>query len=562
MRRLRTNAITVSCASVAVALTCSPFAHAADAEGVVTGLDGPDLYVDLGALQGATVGARVELWRFIAVVHPTSRVVLRDRFLLGSIKLTEVRTRLSLGRVEDGARHAPAVGDIVVLRKSDPPSSPSTQPVTPPAAPSQPLQPAQASQAPQAPQAPQAAQPSTQDVALAQLMVGLTGKGVTTRVRAYEEFIKSHPDSPHARFLREEAYVLRRTLEPATSTQPDTSGQPSTASPSAKPPLHVRFDPPAIGLTGASMDFSIGLDATMLGAQLHYRTRGGGVYTTVRMEAIGRGYFRARVPALPQAGLEYFIEAISATGTTVAAVASAETPEQLSVRDIEPRAAHTNLYTASLWTDYAAYNVKRDNDSALQVEGLVGARFRDVGLRAVRSGFGVYRGKGGSLEELDRLGRDPREVGLTYGHLEAEFAFTPIVSATGRAIVGLGDIGVRFGAQGFLRIGNDRKTNLSFGGELLGGVGVRGIVELQWNSLPRVPIVFRSEVTNQPAGSTPTRATNATEASAPGDIGARAIAQIGYRWPFALTTSLRVSYQGRTINHAGPGLGAAVSYEW
>ena len=104
------------------------------------------------------------------------------------------------------------------------------------------------------------------------------------------------------------------------------------------------------------------------------------------------------------------------------------------------------------------------------------------------------------------------------------------------------------GAQAFVRIGNDLATNLSIGGEVLGTVGQRGIVQLEWRTIPRVPIVLRTEITNQPAG---TR-----------DIGARVIAQIGYQFVRDLTISARVSYQGRTISDAGPGAGLAVSYQW
>jgi hypothetical protein len=64
-----------------------------------------------------------------------------------------------------------------------------------------------------------------------------------------------------------------------------------------------------------------------------------------------------------------------------------------------------------------------------------------------------------------------------------------------------------------------------------------------------VPIVLRSEVTNQPAGTG-------------SDVGVRLIGQVGYRILPHLVLAGRVSYQGRTINHAGPGVGAAVGYAW
>jgi len=150
--------------------------------------------------------------------------------------------------------------------------------------------------------------------------------------------------------------------------------------------------------------------------------------------------------------------------------------------------------------------------------------------------------------------------------LEGEFATSRIVALIGRLALGLTDDGVNGGGQFFVRLGNDQMTNLLLGGEVLGGIGTRGIAELQWNTLPRVPIVLRTEVTNQPAGTSPGRSTApdpaSTVAADRGDIGARAMVQVGYRLVPELTVALRASYEGRTIQHAGPGAGAGATYSW
>ena len=156
---------------------------------------------------------------------------------------------------------------------------------------------------------------------------------------------------------------------------------------------------------------------------------------------------------------------------------------------------------------------------------------------------------------------------MTYGYLEGEFGTSNFVGLIGRMVLGLTDEGVDGGGQLFVRLGNDKLTNILLGGEVLGGIGLKGIAELQWNTIPRVPIVIRTEVTNQPAGSPPQGSTDT--ASSPsssslrdGDIGARAMVQIGYRIVPSFTFALRGSYEGRTIQHAGPGAGAGVSYTW
>jgi len=190
-------------------------------------------------------------------------------------------------------------------------------------------------------------------------------------------------------------------------------------------------------------------------------------------------------------------------------------------------------------------------------------RFGDIGIRAVRTGFGVYRGVSGSLEELDNLSiKYPleREVGLTYGYLEGEFGILHSASLIARLVGGLTEAGTTTGALAMVRIGNDLETNLELGLEVLGGVGLRSITQLELHPTPRFPVLVRSEVTNQPAGVSDPNFRGPVELH--GDIGLRAIVQPGYEvWP-GLVLAVRLSYQGRTIYHAGPGFGGTVSYSW
>jgi hypothetical protein len=243
----------------------------------------------------------------------------------------------------------------------------------------------------------------------------------------------------------------------------------------------------------------------------------------------------------------------------------AETPERVAVVSLPEHAPEPGrAAVASLSTDYADWNNLEGNDRVWQSEGFVGLRLRDVGLRAVHTGFGVYRGIGGSLSELDEQHLRGRRVGLTYGYLEGEVGVSHFVGLLGRAVVGLENDGISGGAQMLVRLGNDRETNLLIGGEVLGSIGLRGITQLELQTFERFPIVLRTEVTNQPAGtgSEMTDTPPSGDASQQGEVGARVMAQVGYRVTPGLTLAVRGSYQGRTIHHAGPGLGGAVSYEW
>jgi hypothetical protein len=155
--------------------------------------------------------------------------------------------------------------------------------------------------------------------------------------------------------------------------------------------------------------------------------------------------------------------------------------------------------------------------------------------------------------------------------LEGEIGIGSMVGLVGRGIVGLDDGGLTGGAQALVRVGPDLATNLLVGCELLGGVGLRAMAEVDIAVLDDWPLMLRAEVTNQPAGVeasvTSVRpaeegATRERTSLGRNDIGVRAIAQVGYRIVDSLTVALRVSYQGRTIWHSGPGLGGAVSYTW
>jgi hypothetical protein len=78
--------------------------------------------------------------------------------------------------------------------------------------------------------------------------------------------------------------------------------------------------------------------------------------------------------------------------------------------------------------------------------------------------------------------------------------------------------------------------------------------------------VLRTEVTNQPAGDSPTadqRGVNGEgKAQGTGEVGVRTIIQVGYKLLPSFLVAARVSFQGRNIRHAGPGIGAAVGYTW
>jgi hypothetical protein len=565
--RARAVARVTTCVVAALAAS-SPIAAHAQArpiapDGTVVGIDAGDLVVDIGSAKGLHDGDLVELWRPLRLKHPATGQVLVERFRIGTLRLTQVRTAMSLAIVEGDASRAPAAGDVVVLpdaareaaREAARPivigaaprpipgagagAAPSTSPSTSTGASTSASTSTSTSTASNAPPA-QAGKVLPLDPdgqALADMMAALTGADPQMRAYAYGTFVRARPKSRFTKVLNEEIAALRSPLDRAKKER-GREYQWST------PKLdRVR--------AGEPQRFAVELDPLFIGAVVHVRKKGAPAYRSVPMENIGPRYWAATLPgdAMTDGGMEYFVEGVPKESAAVAVVGTADAPNAVDV-DVTPgmlRSPET-LAQVALQSEFASFNIKKPNDYVWQTEGTVGWRLRDEGIRAVRSGFGVLRGKGGTLRDLDELGRSPDTIGLTYGYIEAEITLTSTYSLIGRPILGLREQGITGGAQGFLRIGNDLRTNLSIGGEVLGTVGQRGIVQLDWRTISRFPIVLRTEVTNQPANS--------------GDIGARAIAQVGYQLTPELVLAVRASYQGRTINHAGPGAGLAVSYQW
>ncbi len=544
-------------ASLSLSPTESPAAEPRVVEGYVVALSNGDIVVDLASSRGASVGDTIEIWRPLSLIHPVTKKRVKDRFRIGRLRLTQVRERLSFARPSGALTREPKAGDVVVLRRVVAPTSVPRPPAgTLPAAAAEKKPPPDAATIARA-MSPPSSDP--EERAVAKLFDGLRNAPLSVRIKAYESHVAAQPKGRFAAVLWEEAQFLRRLL--AAGNDVDN--------------IELRsFQEPKQAISGRPLSLGLEVSGAARGAVLHSRHAGEVAYVTTPLRSAGPHYFVVQLPAARVVGdeLQYFIEATDAKGKATELVGSADRPIRVAVHEIpRPEPPGRPEATVSVWTDYADYNRFRGNDRVWQTEGYAGMRFSDVGIRALRSGFGVFRGVGGSLEDLDELNKSARRVGLTYGYLEGEYAFSSFTALIARGVIGLRDDGVSTGAQAMIRLGSDRGTNLQIGGEVLGGIGLRGITQLELKTFERLPILLRTEVTNQPAGATATvENVEPNQPSAlPSDtsldrseVGARVIAQVGYEvWP-GLVVSARGSYQGRTIKHAGPGFGGAVTYTW
>jgi hypothetical protein len=525
----------------------------------VLAVQASDVILDLSEAQAITPGRSVELWRPIRLRHPVTGRSIEDRFRIGTLSITQVRPHLSLAIANGELERPPQPGDVVIV-VPDLAALPLAVAVEPVAA--------AAVVAPAVPVAPSAAPGAAVSagardadaISLSLLFDSLKGRSPRERVAAYTAFTQAHPGHRYGAALIDQTRQLRELI--------DADRGPRSA------PVLGHHHPPELALVGRDLSLSVQLETVRPGVLVHYKSSASTTFQTLPAVSAGRNFFAVALPgaAVTDGGLQYFMETVDAAGKPELLVGTAQAPIAVATRrDWDLSAPHRPAATAQLTADYADYNRLRDNDRDWRLEADFGLRLNDVGLRALRSGFGVYRGVGGTLVDLDELGKSARQVGLTYGYLEAEYALREGFSVIVRTLLGLYGDGVSGGLQAQVRIGSDRATNVKLGGEILGNVGVRGITELTIGPESRVPIVLRSEVGNQPAGVVPdsgevrpSQLGAALDRTSTGqsDVGVRGIVQVGYRVLPELVLGVRASYQGRNINHSGPGFGGAVRYSW
>ena len=105
---MRTSAIlTLLCLSLPAAR--------ARADGAVLQIEGEDIYVDIGARDGAGAGAVLDLMNVVVVKDPVTRQVLRDRFAIGQLTVVRSGDQVSVARAPAGLKKRVRVGDPVAM---------------------------------------------------------------------------------------------------------------------------------------------------------------------------------------------------------------------------------------------------------------------------------------------------------------------------------------------------------------------------------------------------------------------------------------------------------------
>lgn len=517
-------------------------ARARDA--TVVRIDGDDVYLDVG--RGAVaVGATFEVLRPIETRHPLTHAVLRDRFPIGRLVVVAVGETLSIARL-DGTPHRPLqLADLARAPTPDAEADASTQdadrltPGATAAAPTAVCPPTPVRECPP----PRPADPRAREI------LGVWGRTFgllpESRIRVWQAFLASSPNSPYVQYAAAELNDAQRQLARERAQGP-TSGVLAEFA-----PLTRAYEGQPVALAGI-----IARGVAVQDLSVYVRLRGEpGVFTRVPMVPDAAGHVAIVVPSrfVALAGFEWFAEITLRDGRTAVVAGSPSAPISVDVwASPESPPDESGRSRVRFSTDYVDFNRSRGDDYYVAFEGDFTYRLGLTYFPSVRVGYGHLQGQSGDVTALDELGLPSREVGFTYGFVEPELAPHELFAVALRITAGLGlpqrrADGLRGGVQLRFRIGEALGTHLVLAGETIPELGLRGYIGLAWLPIPDWPMAAEVHVTDQPGN---------------GQIAVRGVLEVGHRFGSAFALATRLSYQGRNIDHSGLGAGLALTFDW
>jgi hypothetical protein len=530
-------------ALVALALMV-PVAASADIiqRGYIVRIEAGEIYFDIGKASGVTVGAPIRFKRPVTLKHPVSGKDIVDELPLGELAVLSVGETLSMTGPLANLPEGVQVGDIVEVYVVREEPKPKPVVVAPKPKPTEPVKPQPEEPLPRI---------DDQTARVLDQWSRSTGRPVAEQIAGWEAFLSENPKSPFVAAINEDLTRLRAFKErlgayevETTATEPRVTGLEHNARTHAG--YHER-----IALAFATVDGS-----AIRAAWLHFRKRGSETFRKAELRRDGDSYLRGEIAAedVADPGIEYFVEVATAQGLVGSAIGSPDAPIQVPVD--APRSTEifketrrrSRISIRSTFLDYATFDTRSGNhqDSFLLVEADFLYRLY-TRLYGVRVGFGSLVGRGGQTDPDPVIG-SPR-TGFNYGYWETEFRTAGMMAFLLRLVAGLGHDGLGFGIEGRARLGPETGTNLTFALSSLENIGFLSELHLQWAVFPLFPLGLGVALTNQPLGDD-------------GDLGVRFSADIGVRTWKWFSPTVRVSYQGRTVNHSGVGGGVGLVFDW
>jgi len=535
---MSSRAVSLAAASVAtLALWLAAAAARADEEivkGAVVKIELREIYVNLGGGQGVAAGTPVRFKRPIKLQHPVTRAPIEDWLPVGSAIITQAGAVLSRAVVGDLVT-AIRVGDIAEVLIARPDTRPAGSPAPTPASPPPPAAPP--------------VDPATREVL--DLFAAQAGQPLDARIAAWEHYLSTHPESPYAVAIRADLAgleALREQLGPAADAQ--ATGQRAIEGVEHVPPRRAEAGAPV------SVVFVLDRPERVASAYLHYRTRDRRTY---RRELLAREhdiYLRGRVPAeaVRAPGVEYFVEVSTPSGETGLALGAPDSPVAVEVAPASlidrfgesAEAGRTTVRVDGEYLSFGALDRSRGDHTDWMARASVDVSY-EIGAAVQRVGIGMaaITGRGGIVSPWSDEYPVPKS-GLNLGRADVELGTSRL--AVGLSwIAGVGRDGFGMGAEGRVRIGRRRATNLELRAQGLPELG--WLVDVRLGARPARDLLLGLSVggTDQPLGEE-TAAKLATELEWLGLPG--------------LALRLRGSWQGRSAEHGGLGIGAGAEVTW
>ncbi len=497
---------------LAAAVAAAP---AAEVRGTIVALEGPDVFVDVGAEAGLRKGDELVVFRVVEARHPRSGEALRDRFPIGTVPVAEAGRVLSLARPPPALAAKLSVGDEVSF--------------VPRAAEAVP------------PDGALALAPLRDDLGpVAEAWSRHLGRPPRERAVGWQAFLAAHPSSPLAGVIRREIEALH--LEADALDRALSGVAPVLAD--------VQGGAPSRVLAGQEVEVALALPdgAGIEEARVHYRPAGAAGYAWAALEPDGDGYLRAKLPrdVVAEPGLDWFASGVDAAGRERPLLGSGDAPQGLVVApDPSAPPLREGRSRVAMSYEHVSFDGAYGDDRYSLLEGDFLYRVLHPALYSLKLGFGVFQGRGGSDEELDRGAS--REVGLHYGSAELELELAGSFALIGRGLAGNSSEGFASGFEAKARLGAERGTSLVLGASTTEGIGDAGSLQLNWDTVPGFPMGGTVVVTNMPVGE---------------DVRVRLVYEVRRELSDVFGVALRASYGARDADHGGVGLGLGTVFAW
>ncbi len=553
------NKLLVSLAAAALLSLAASSAIGAEktkpVEGSVVRIADGELIVDVGESEGVPSRATVLIYRRLEVTHPVTQEEIVDRFLIGTLRLDQVGSVLSISRNHEGLSRAPKVGDFVVYLPHERPAH--TRASAEKELTSGPPKAGSDDSSGSAAGAPKAGAEDSDRAAVDDLFFSTLGQPITRRIDRYVEFLKSHSGNRYAEDIEVELAWMRNRLDEERRLAEERASQKDAEKAARTREAKRRVD----GITSAPSRVAVDRRAPVVAtftrpenveeARAFIRIQGAPRFEEIAMEPYGTHAWRADLPAQftsETAEVQYFVEAVRRDGQLERA---GEGIVEVYEPPVDP-APVANRSRARVESEFVDFKIGDGVDQYWRMEADYRYELDQPWLDGFRVGAGIFDGEGASVAAIED-GRETRSLSLAYGFAEMDWAAGRYFGTGAALLLGnrqgdnLDTFQSSFGLRAFVRLGPEDGTRLETGLALIGGLGSEAWINLDLLEIDRVPMRAEVVVTDLPVGE---------------DLGVSLQAGAGYQFTESLSVMGHIAWNARTINHHGPGAGASLNIDW